>query len=86
MTYDGPERRDSTLTEADLRALREIFTGGLEDHADHHRWITAQISLEEKKAEFWRGMSAHVAKWGVVSVLTIIGYLVWDGLKHRLMS
>lgn len=51
-------------------------------HEAHHRWIEAQIQKEKWRSKFWEKMAVHAAKWGVVSVLSALGYAVYLGLRE----
>lgn len=79
----------STLSplEADLiatamvRALQQARSVSDSEHFDHHRWISEKIKTEQWRAQFWKQMVEHVAKWGVISVISALVYAFWLGFK-----
>ena len=55
-------------------------------HYDHHVWITERIEREKAKRLLIEELTRHVAKWGMVSVLSFVFYAVWLAAKdavHR---
>ena len=56
------------------------------EHYDHHRWITAKIERENAWKGFWEDMQKHVAKWGMISVLTFMFYALWLGTKQAVKA
>lgn len=63
------------------RALQQARSVSDSEHFAHHVWITKQIEREQLRTEFWRQMLAHVAKWGVVSVVSATVFALYLGVK-----
>lgn len=81
--WDGEERRAPTFIRLAHEDIEEIVSRlGCSQHAQHHEWLEAEIQRERESKEFWADLRKHVAKWGVVSVLTLLGYLLWRGFKN----
>lgn len=49
------------------------------EHFDHHRWVSGRILAERQREEFWREMSKHIVKWGMVGVLSSVFYAMYLG-------
>ncbi len=75
-----------TLTDADISALTAAMQAGLspEEHADHHATFRTWIERENRKAERNEKIKAQVGGWGIVTVLSGIGYAVFEGAKQIL--
>lgn len=71
------------LAAAIAKALQQARSVSDSEHYDHHRWITKQIQAEERRAEFWRHMAEHAAKWGAISVLSALFYALWLGIRQE---
>lgn len=56
------------------------------EHHDHHTWITEKIKHERAMKDFWQQMSAHVAKWGAITLITGMGYAMWLGVRAILKA
>ena len=82
VSHEGPERRKSLLTQADLDALSEVMNSRVKGHSAHHEWIEAQIAKDTARAAFWDRLREHLAKWGAVSLITLLFYLAWQGVRH----
>lgn len=84
--FEGQERRRSMLTDDDrlalVDALSEVMNRRVQDHTAHHEWIEAQIRKDTARAEFWDRLREHLIKWGAVSLVTLVFYLMWQGFKH----
>ena len=81
MTEEEAER----LAVAIAKALQQARSVSDSQHYDHHVWITERIKREQAWASFWHDLHRHVAKWGAVSLLSIIGYAAYLGAKHAMM-
>lgn len=80
MTTDDAEM----IALAVARALQQARSVSDSEHYDHHVWITAHIESEKKREEFYTQMKLHVAKWGSVSIFSILLYALWLYVKHEL--
>ena len=69
------------LSVAIARALQQSRSVSDSEHFDHHKWISAKIERENAMREFWQDMSAHVSKWGAISLITGMAYALWLGVK-----
>lgn len=63
------------------RALQLARSVSDSEHFDHHQWISLKIKAELVRAEFWRQMLAHVARWGAVSIITALAFALYLGVK-----
>lgn len=81
-------RDDDEPVEITPRVLREIIGAALDEraridvetHADHHRWIEAQITAEEERAETYRDLRKWLIQWSLGALLS--GLLAWAGFRQ----
>ena len=69
------------IADAIKAALIGQYGLSAEEHARQHNWISAQIKHDEARAAFWDKMREHVARWGMISLLSAGGYALWLGVK-----
>lgn len=55
--------------------LADVVPDG--DHDGHRRWHEAEIQRMESRAALWSDVQKSVAKWGVIGIVTWMGYAVW---------
>ena len=82
--WDGEERRAPAVVRISSEDIDEIVArlgANPSQHSQHHEWIEAEIRKERERSQFWSDLRKHVAKWGAVSVITVLGYLLWRGFK-----
>ncbi len=65
------------LTEA-VQSLVDRHDVHTEQHADHHRFIQAQIEKAEAKAEFWKTIKTRVVATGILGALVFVCHSVWQ--------
>ena len=83
--HDDPHADDPV--EITPRMLREIICAALDEraridievHADHHRWIEAQIAAEERRTEMYAEIRKTAIQWSVGAMLS--GLAGWLGFK-----
>ncbi len=65
------ERRQNFLTKADVK---ELLDAAVEKHmiSDQHQFVQAWMQKEQRKQELWEKAKAHVAGWGMVSVVVFL--------------
>jgi len=63
------------------KALQQARSVSDSEHYDHHVWIKGQVERDQARRVFWDQLHTHVVKWGVVSVLTFLGFALWLGIK-----
>ena len=80
------ERRARILTDADIEALTRTLHGSLsrDEHAEHHQTFKTWIERENRRAETREKIRAQVGGWGIVTVLSAIGYAAFEGAKALL--
>jgi hypothetical protein len=66
----------------------EASNGGLTKkmHAEHHAVFQAWLERENRRAEFREKVKAQVGGWGIITLLTACGYMVWHGFLVLLKS
>jgi len=82
------ERRANLLTDQDLHAVAEIIarTRPIADeiHMEHHQFISEWIVRSRRRAEMFDKIRTQVGGWGVIAVLSGIGYAVWEWVRTHL--
>lgn len=78
MTEDQVEH----LSLAIAKALQQARSVSDSEHYDHHVWITERIERERAWRKFWENMAEHVAKWGMISVVSGLFYAAWLGVQQ----
>lgn len=83
---EHPERRARTLTDEDVQALSAVLHGNFtaDEHAEHHRMFRIWIDRENRKAEFREKLKAQVGGWSIITLLSVVGYAVWEGFLATL--
>lgn len=88
--------RDNSMTEDEKNELVNVFTESLhsamddrkkiddELHAKHHRYLDMVIEKDEKRKELIQNTKKQVVAWGLITMLTGIGYAVYDSLVNVL--
>lgn len=79
------------FSEKDLEDIAEAVANGLEQrrrisvdiHDDHHQFVATLIKEREERRQLWIEMRIHLAKWGMVGVLTGVVTALWYWLKHN---
>jgi hypothetical protein len=68
--------------------LREVVRAAMEEalsahttHADHHEWIARMIEHDKIKRERLEKIKTQVFGWGILTILSAVGYAVWEGTK-----
>jgi hypothetical protein len=56
------------------------------EHYDHHVFIAERIKQVKASRAFWESLSAHVAKWGAVSIISAGGYALYLGVKQMMRA
>lgn len=56
------------------------FPGG--DPDGHRRFHEAEIARREERAQLYRDLRAHLAKWGVVGLLGWLAVVAWQAFLH----
>jgi len=82
------ERRSRLLTEQDLEAVADMVarTRPIADelHLEHHQFIGEWIKRTRRRAETMEKVKAQVGGWGVIVLLSGIGYSVWEWIRNSL--
>lgn len=88
MDESPAERGGRSLTEQDVRALvaalNEIRSVPYELHLEHHDYISALIVREQKRAELYEKLKAHVLGWGIVGIVTGLGYALLSWFRDHM--
>lgn len=84
MTNENLEEICEKLSSAMVRALQQARSVSDSEHYDHHTWVQQHIEKEKMRAQFYKDMIQHLAKWGSVSVVTGIFYAIWLLLKSEI--
>lgn len=74
------------LAVAIAKALQQARSVSDSEHFDHHVWITERIKRDKASREFWEKMRDHVAKWGIISVLSFLFYALWLGMQQWIQT
>lgn len=72
-----------------VRTISQARSVSDSEHYDHHRWIAGRIKADEWRADFWKQMVAHVAKVGIISLITASGvaaYLIMGRLIRSIFE
>ncbi len=85
-TYVGHDRRkeerDDDLVRAVVVAVREeVAAHGIPDelHREHHAFMTAWIDEQKRKRERHEKIKAQVGGWLIITILSSIGTLAYQG-------
>lgn len=78
---------DQRLVDAVVKAVTQALDdrGTIEKslHRKHHDYIDVLLVREQRRAERWESIKAHVYGWGIITAITGIGALVWNYIaKH----
>jgi hypothetical protein len=79
------DRRKQVLSEKDLAAIIEgvvssrVVTDAV--HSEHHDFIAHWIEREKRKEEVYNKIKVQVGGWGIILVLSGIGYAVWEWIR-----
>jgi len=71
---------------AAVKALQEAKFISDQDHRNHHDWITSKIKSEEARALLFEELTRHVAKWGIIGMLSFIFYGLYLAVKNGLVK
>jgi hypothetical protein len=52
---------------------------------EDHEWILKRRRHEEAKTAMYNALSLHLAKWGMVGVLSAVFYALWLAFKIQVM-
>jgi len=66
------------------RAIQQARSVSDSEHFDHHRWVSKRILAEQAREAFWKQMSEHAAKWGMICVLSAGFYALYLGARFML--
>jgi hypothetical protein len=79
------DRRKQVLSEKDLAAIIEgvVSSRVVSDdvHSEHHDFISHWIEREKRKEEVYNKIKVQVGGWGIILVLSGIGYAVWEWIR-----
>lgn len=81
MLTEHDEERAELFARKLAETLQQARSVSDSEHYDHHRWITMQIRKEEARAKFWEEMIKHVARWGILAVVSSTFLALWLGAK-----
>lgn len=62
-----------------LRAQRGIDD---KEHAEHHRFIAAEIKRREELRELYKDLRRHLAQVGILGLVTVLATLLWLGVQE----
>jgi hypothetical protein len=51
-------------------------------HRKHHEFIDTVIMETNRRRNFWEQIRKQVAGWGIIMVISGIGYAVWQWFDH----
>ncbi len=65
------ERRQNFLTKEDVK---ELLDSAVEKHmiSDQHQFVQTWMQKEQRKQELWEKAKAHVAGWGMVTLVVFL--------------
>jgi hypothetical protein len=66
------------------RSLQQARSVSDSEHFDHHKWVGGRIQAELERERFWRQMSEHAAKWGMLCILSAGAYALYLGARMML--
>jgi hypothetical protein len=77
------ERTTDTLKELrdSVDALRALIGP---QHCEDHAFIAVQVKAAEERAEFWKDMRRHIARWSLIGILGLLGAWLFDGFTDWL--
>ena len=56
----------------------------MEEHAKHHQAVRDFIEMQKRKQELYQKVSVNVLGWGIMGLITALGYVTWEWLKGQL--
>lgn len=73
----APERRQNFLTKEDVKSLLD---DAVERHmtSDAHQFVQVWMQKEQRKQELWEKAKAHVAGWGLVTIIVFLATIFKD--------
>lgn len=51
-----------------------------------HEWVKLKRKGEEQRIKFYSDLTLHMAKWGMVSLASVIFYALWLGIKNGFLK
>ncbi len=86
-TIEFPERRspDDALIERIIEIIRNnpaSYAISEEIHREHHEFVQAWISEQQRKAERWERIKTQVSGWLVISALGAIGTAAYNTIIY----
>lgn len=82
-------KEEARIHPDDIEAMALAFASVLQqarsvsdsEHFDHHRWVSMRILAERERELFWREMTKHVAKWGLIGTVSAAFYALYLGAR-----